>query len=667
MVELTPAGAAAVALFAALGAAVAAGVLGTRPKSAHLAHLPVIAAFALGFACALFALSGFFDGSGRAAFETEMVTWFRAGSFSVDYSLRVDPISAVMLAVVTGIGTLIAVFSASYMSHDAGFARYFALMALFVFAMLLLVLAPNFLLMVAGWEGVGVCSYLLVGYYYAKPSAAQAARKAFLVTRLGDVGMILGIMYLWQLGGRRTDFEGLFEYFATHPETHAELTIAALLLFCGAVGKSAQLPLYVWLPDAMEGPTPVSALIHAATMVTAGVYLLARCAPIFALAPAAQLTVATVGGLTALVAGFIALGQNDLKRVLAYSTVSQLGFMFMALGCGGVISPTLAVTAALFHLVTHAFFKALLFLGSGSVMHAMGDVIDMRRFGGLRKLMPVTHWTFLAGALALAGIPLFSGFWSKDQVLDALLLAGESGKARGGWYFLILGTALFTAGLTAFYTFRAYFLTFHGELRVPGEAGDHAHESPAMMRVPLIILAVGALIVGLLLDPATHGFARFVARTPSLMLADELAGAAHAGVGGGHDSHGGEMHFNVALAAISSAVALLGVLLAWQLYGAGGPERVPAGLRTVQRLARDRLYVDEVYKVLFVRPAEGFAAGSRQFDVFLDGLARLASFTPRFGAAILRPLQNGLVQFYALGMVLGLAVFVAVVVYRSDW
>jgi len=658
--DFDPASAALVALALPLAAAAVALLMGLRPALARQAHLPVIAALAVAAGLAVYVLTQMAGGSGPVAVETDRVPWFAAGRLTAEFGLRVDPLSAVMLATVTFVGTWIAVFSASYMKGDDGFARYFALLAVFVFAMLLLVLAPNFLLMVAGWEGVGVCSYLLVGYYYAKPAAAAAARKALLVTRLGDAGMILGVFFLWSLGGYHLAFDKLFAHIAAHPETHGSLNIACLLLFCGAVGKSAQFPLYVWLPDAMEGPTPVSALIHAATMVTAGVYLLARCAPLFVLAPDAQVVVTCIGGTTAVLAGFLALAQNDLKRVLAYSTVSQLGFMFMALGTGGVIAPTLAVTAALFHLVTHAFFKALLFLASGSVMHAMGNVIDMRRFGGLRSLMPVTHWTFLAGAAALAGVPVLSGFWSKDMILDTLLLAAEAGRPTSGVYILVLGVALLTAGLTAFYAFRAYFLTFRGELRTPEEAGHHAHESPAGMTLPLIVLAAGALFAGLALEPVTHGLSDFLARTPSLVQADALAHLPDAEGG----SHAGP-HMNWPLAGISSAVALVGVFLAWQVYGAGGPEAVPAGLGGVYALSRNKLYVDEVYHALVVRPAELLAAAGRQFDAGLDVLARFVSFWPRFAGAALRPLQNGLVQFYALGMVLGLAVFLTVVVVRS--
>ena len=625
---------------------------------ARFAHLPVVATFAAAATLAGYVLFAVAKGHGELWQTFSFGSWISVGRFDVPASFHLDPLSAVMLAMVTFIATFIAVFSAGYMKGEAGYARYFAFIALFVFAMCLLVTANNFFLLVAGWEGVGLCSYLLVGYYYAKPSAAAAARKAFLVTRLGDVGLILGIFLLWKMGGWHTNIDAVTKHILEHPPGDGPITAACLLLFCGAVGKSAQLPLYVWLPDAMEGPTPVSALIHAATMVTAGVYLLARTAPLFALSPVAQIVVTVIGGATALLAAFIALAQYDLKRILAYSTVSQLGFMFMALGCGGAISPKVAVTAAIFHLFTHAFFKALLFLGSGSVIHAMGNVIDVRKFGGLRKLMPWTHATFLIGSLALAGFPLLSGFWSKDQILHALSDAGESRSAYHNYYFAVFGVACLTALMTAFYTFRAYFLTFWGEERVPPEAEGHAHESPKVMLVPLVVLAVGALGVGAVVDPLTHWFGHFLERAPVIHQADEAFAKTT-------NMKGGEHAFSWTVAGISTVLALAGIGVAALLYRKGGPEKVPGLLGGLFALSHNKLYVDEIYGATVVKPAETLAAGGRQFDTFLDALARLVSFLPRFVAAVLRPLQNGLVQFYALGMILGLAVFITVVVIRS--
>jgi len=627
-------------------------------KLNKLAHLPAILSFASAATLSTFVLLTLAKGDSNLSLFADLGTWFSVGRLDVPFSFHVDSISLLMLAMVTFIATFIAIFSASYMHGDEGYARYFSVMGLFVFSMCLLVTANNIFLLVAGWEGVGLCSYLLVGYYYAKPSAAAAARKAFLVTRLGDVGLILGVFLVWQMGGYHTNIDRLIHHIVEHPPTDAALLTACLCLFCGAVGKSAQFPLYVWLPDAMEGPTPVSALIHAATMVTAGVYLLARTAPLFALSPMAQIIVTAIGGTTALLAAFIALAQYDLKRVLAYSTVSQLGFMFMGLGCGGAIAPNIAILAAIFHLLTHAFFKALLFLGSGSVMHAMGNVIDMRKFGGLRKVMPVTHLTFLIGSLALAGFPLLSGFWSKDMILHALQDAGRSRSPFAFIYTGIFAVACLTAFLTAFYTFRAYFLTFWGEEKIPHEAHGHAHESPRAMLIPLIVLAIGALAVGAVVDPLTHWIGDFFERAPVVHEADHAFEKATNMVPGHHE-------FSWTMAGISTLLAFGGIGLAAVLYRKGGPEVVPEAMRPLQALSLNKLYVDELYGATLVAPAEFAATGARQFDGFVGSLARLISFVPRLIAAVLRPLQNGLVQFYALGMILGLAVFLTVVVVRS--
>jgi NADH-quinone oxidoreductase subunit L len=641
-----------------LAAAIVTALFTAAPVLKPFAHAPLVTACGASAVLAGILVTKVAAAGDAPRFVSEPLTWFAAGKFKATFTLAVDPLSSMMLAMITFIATFIAVFSSGYMRDehhhpDPGYVRYFAVMSLFVFCMCGLVLANNFLLLVGFWEGVGLCSYLLVGYYYAKPSAAAAARKAFLVTRLGDTGFLLGIMLLWKLGGWNTDLTALFDHIANNPPPPDQLTVACLLLFCGAVGKSAQFPLYVWLPDAMEGPTPVSALIHAATMVTAGVYLVARCAPLFVLSPDAPAVVAWAGGITALLAAFIALAQTDLKRVLAYSTVSQLGFMFLALGTMGAVSPVFAVVAAMFHLFTHAFFKALLFLASGSVMHAMGNVIDMRRFGGLRTVLPTTHLTFLCGAAALAGLPLLSGFWSKDLILESLQFGSQSAHPYAGAFYGLLLVAMLTAGLTAFYTFRAYCLTFLGPTVVPEEAGHHAHESPAVMTVPLIVLAVGALFVGVVAEPFTHYFSGFVGKTPSLVQAAQLSGAKAV-----------EHHFNWGIAGVSTLLAVGGVALAFVAYGRGGPETVPAPLAGVYAASRNKLYVDEVYAALLVKPAEWLAVMARVFDLVLDSLARLFAAVPRFVGAAVRPIQNGLVQFYALSMVLGLAVFLSFVVLR---
>jgi NADH-quinone oxidoreductase subunit L len=583
--------------------------------------------------------------------------WIVAGQVQVPFTLRADALTAMMLVMITFVSTFIAIYSVGYMHGDPGYPRFFAEISLFVFSMVMLVLADNFILLFLGWEGVGLCSYLLIGFWYEKPSAANAARKAFLVTRIGDVGLFLGILVLWLTYGH-FDYTHVFDAVAddvrSGKASHTLLLFAALLIFCGAVGKSAQFPLHVWLPDAMEGPTPVSALIHAATMVTAGGYLVARCTPLFMFVPEAQLLVACIGGFTALLAALIALTQNDLKRVLAYSTLSQLGFMFLALGCavrtpGGALSSdplvTFAVTAAMFHLFTHAFFKALLFLSAGSVMTAMHHVIDMRRFSGLGQIMPWTRWTFLCGALALSGFPLLSGFWSKDEILAACLHAGETSIHYGSIYFALLAVAVITAGLTAFYTFRAYFMTFHGKLKLPEETHGHAHESPKVMTIPLVVLAVPAVLVGFAIGP-THLFAHFLEHTP-----------------GFPKPHPEEP--NWMLMGISTVLAVGGIALAWLMYVKQPelPGKLAKAVPSLYQLSLNKFFWDEIYVGLIVAPAERLAALLGKIDLDgIDAFVDLTAQVPRFLGSLFRPVQNGLVQFYALAMVLGLTVFLLALV-----
>jgi NADH-quinone oxidoreductase subunit L len=577
-------------------------------------------------------------------------TWFRIGFVNVPFVLRADALSAVMLVTVTLISLLIAIYSIGYMHGDEGYPRFFAEISLFIFSMTGLVLANNFLLLYAFWEGVGLCSYLLIGFWFTRPAAAAAARKAFLVTRLGDLGLILGIILIWTsftVSGQTIhslDFRTVFEVVRYGP-FRGPLLAVCLLLFCGAVGKSAQFPLHVWLPDAMEGPSPVSALIHAATMVTAGVYLVARCMPLFREVPVALLVVACIGTFTALLAALIALTQNDLKRVLAYSTISQLGYMFLGLGSGtttDLVAP--AVIAGIFHLVTHAFFKALLFLSAGSVMHAMGNVIDMRRFGGLRRVLPITHATFLCGALALAGFPLLSGFWSKDDILALAWRAGKPTDPFGNYYMALLIIGLATAGLTAFYTFRAYFLTFWGAERLPPEAGEHAHESPPVMTVPLIILALGAVALGYIIGPATQWLSRFMYRTPLIVTSSQQP----------------QHETNWILLALSSGLALAGIAGAAWVYVSkpGRADRMARDFGGMYQLSVNRFHLDELYAFFVVMPLAGLATFCRIIDLYvIDSLVDLVGQVPRLVGALFRPMQNGLVQFYALAMVLGLAVF----------
>ena len=411
----------------------------------------------------------------------------RLATFSADWGFLLDPLSSVMILVVTGIGFLIHVYSTGYMAHDNGYYRFFGYLNLFVFFMLMLVLANNYTLLFVGWEGVGLCSYLLIGFYFQKKSAGDAGKKAFIVNRVGDAGFVLGMLLMFSVLGtvRFMDVNAVLRSGHFHAETagFGVLSAMALLLFFGATGKSAQFPLYVWLPDAMEGPTPVSALIHAATMVTAGVYMVARSAALFQLTPRRRLSWPSVGAFTAILAATIALVQNDIKRVLAYSTVSQLGYMFLALGVG-------AYWVAIFHLFTHAFFKALLFLGSGSVIHAMGGEQDMRHMGGLKDKIPITHWTMCVGSVAIAGIPGFAGFFSKDEILWQAYSSPPGSKVL--WF-----VGLATAGLTAFYMWRLMNMTFYGKSRVKPEVAAHIHESPAAHDVPLIVAGRGQRVRGL--------------------------------------------------------------------------------------------------------------------------------------------------------------------------
>ncbi len=595
------------------------------------------------------------------ALHTTRVTWFAAGDVDISVTLRADGLTAIMLVMVTFIGSLVAIYSIGYMHHDPGYPRFFAEVSLFLFSMTGLVLADNFIVLYAFWEGVGLCSYLLIGFWFTKPAAASAARKAFLVTRLGDVGLFIGILVIFALFKNAAgvplhslNFETVFNH--AIDQDPGLLLAACLLLFCGAVGKSAQFPLHVWLPDAMEGPSPVSALIHAATMVTAGVYLVARCMPLFGHSDAALVVVAGIGAVTALIAAVMALTQTDLKRVLAYSTISQLGYMFLALGCGlrtGHLA-AFAVTAAMFHLFTHAFFKALLFLAAGSVMHAMGNIIDMRRFGGLYRVLPTTHWTFLCGAGALAGVPLLSGFWSKDEILDVALSASGKDPMLGSIYLVFFAIGLFVAALTAFYTFRAYFLTFWGAERIPEEAGHHAHESPPVMTIPLMILAAGAVFVGIIVEPFTHWFSHVL----------EHRWISHA-FGSLYREH--EHTMNLPMMLGSSVVALAGVAAAWWMYvrQPSAAAQVAEAAPAAYHLSLNRFYLDELYIIFVVKPLVGLAVFCRVFDQYVvDGLVDLFGQVPSFLGMLIRPLQNGLVQFYALLMVLGLAGFLLAVLFR---
>jgi proton-translocating NADH-quinone oxidoreductase chain L len=624
-----------------------------------LSHIPVIAGIALAFLVTLPLIAATGGNTQPGSFD-----WLEVGSLRVPLQFRVDGLTTMMLGMVTFVATLVAIFAVGYMADDPGYPRFFAVVGLFVASMTGLVLSSNFVLTYAFWEGVGVCSYLLVGFWHSKPSAAAAAKKAFMVNRIGDVGFAIGLFWLWSIVPQNDlSYDNVFNPKTLLALRHSDLIGIAALFFWAATAKSAQVPLYVWLPDAMEGPTPVSALIHAATMVTAGVYLIARSTPLMVLVPEVQAVVAIIGCITALLAALIALTQNDLKRVMAYSTVSQLGYMFMGLGAGIQGIASFAVVGAMFHLFTHAFFKALLFLASGSVMHSMGGVIDMRRFSGLRHRMPITCWTFAVGALALSGIPIFAGFWSKDDILASLHLAAHETSGQDAYpvvYGVVYWTAIFTAFLTAFYTGRAFFLTFFGPEKLPspddpehdpdeahashGEDAHLGHESPPLMWVPLVILAVCAALVGVIFaEPTTGWFAHHVEHTPGLAMPKDF-----------HHS------FDMGTAAIGTLAALLGLGLSYFFYALRSP--IPARLATKFRplylASLNKFYIDELYDRIIILPTIILSKTAEFIDVVVvENLVQLAAWIPRaFGRYALGPFQNGLIQFYAGATALGVAV-----------
>ena len=546
----------------------------------------------------------------ESAYTESYFTWIQSGIVNVGFDFAVDRLTAVMLLVVTGVGLLIHIYAVGYMSHEGGYYRFFAYLNLFMFFMLILVLAANFLLLFVGWEGVGLCSYLLIGFYFLKKSAGDAGKKAFVVNRIGDFGFSLAI-FLTLITFGSLDFGAInAKAAAMSPETTAGvITGICLLLLVGATGKSAQVPLYVWLPDAMEGPTPVSALIHAATMVTAGVYMIARSAALFNLAPIALEVVAFIGLLTAVVAATIGLAQNDIKKVFAYSTVSQLGYMFLALGVG-------AYSAGIFHVMTHAFFKALLFLGAGSVIHALEGEQDLRRMGGLRSKIPVTFLVLVCAAVAIAGVPPFSGFKSKDEILLAV-------HAHSPWMFWV---GVVTAGMTAFYVFRAIFLCFFGSYR--GTA--HPHESPLVMTLPLGVLALLSLGGGYIDVP--HYLAPLFGQPNT-----------------DHDT---------TLVAISVGAGLAGIFLAWLFYVVKPaiPESLAKALSGPYKLIYNKYYVDEVYDSLVVHPLRD---GSRSvlwrgIDAgLIDGAVNGAGSLARSIGAGLRTMQSGYIRRYAAWILLG--------------
>ncbi len=618
-----------------------AGLLGKylKEKSAYFTIAAVIGAF-------LLSCSALIDVLGGNIIDENLYSWISIGTLSVNVGFRIDQLTVVMLMVVTTLSSLIHIYSVGYMHGDKGYSRFFAYLNLFTFFMLVLVMANNFLLMFVGWEGVGLCSYLLIGFWYEKKSASDAGVKAFVVNRVGDFGFVLGMLLIFVTFGT-LHFGDLFTALTTDAAKQSisllggeisVVTLIALLLFLGATGKSAQLPLYVWLPDAMEGPTPVSALIHAATMVTAGVFMVARCAPLFALSETAMNTVAIVGGLTAVFAATIGLVQNDIKRVIAYSTISQLGYMFLGLGVG-------AFSAGIFHLTTHAFFKGLLFLASGSVIHALSGEQDMRKMGGLKSKIKITHAVFIIGSLALAGIFPFAGFFSKDEILWSAYNASSLGRAL--W---VLGLA--GALMTAFYSFRLIYLTFYGKSRVDHEVAHHVHESPAVMTVPLMILAFFSVVIGWIgmpgaIIPHANLFGDF--------LAPIFPHAQHAG----EESH----WFELALMVVSVVVALAGIrgAYAWYVKNPSRPDVWAEKFKGAYNLLLNKYRVDEVYNYIFVDGLVHKLAkvlhtvgDVKMIDGFINGLAETIGNTSERGSR----LQTGYVQQYAFSMGLGLIVLV---------
>jgi NADH-quinone oxidoreductase subunit L len=577
-------------------------------------------------------------------------TWISAGGFQADFALQVDQLTVIMLLVVTGVGWLIHIYSTGYMHDDPGYRRFFAYLNLFMFFMLVLILAANYLLMFVGWEGVGLCSYLLIGFFFLKQSATNAGNKAFWVNRIGDFGFLLGVLLIFRTFGT-LDFATVLPRAAAMTADPAgqigTFTAIALLLFVGAAGKSAQLPLYVWLPDAMEGPTPVSALIHAATMVTAGVYMVVRSHAIFLNAPVAMQVVGVIGCVTALFAATIGLVQTDIKKVLAYSTVSQLGYMFLACGVG-------AFGAGIFHLMTHAFFKGLLFLAAGSVIHAMGGEQDMRKMGGLRKKIPITFWTMFMATLAIAGAPGFSGFFSKDEILNEAQHVSP----------ILWGLGVLTAGLTSFYMFRLLFLTFFGSQRYD-EHKVHVHESPKSMTIPLIVLAILSVCGGWMAAPQLMGganhFKDFLA--PVLATTTEPATATESSRGAGDILQ--------ALLGAPVIAGLLGFFLAWWLYieSPKTPKKLAASLAAPYKLLSGKYFIDELYLAVIVRPLVWISDKVLWHVVdegVIDGAVNGVASVSRETGDRLRRASTGNIRSYATWIVLGVLVFTSLLLWMVD-
>jgi NADH-quinone oxidoreductase subunit L len=677
-----------------IGAAIN-GLLGRRFKNVMVSAVALLFT-AVSFGWAAWAVWTAWPGSGIALPHIETLgTWITAGTFSAPFGFQLDQLSMIMVLLVTGVGFLIHIYSVGYMAHEGGFYRFFAYLNLFMFFMLTLVLANNYLLMFVGWEGVGLASYLLIGFFFLKDSAADAGKKAFIVNRIGDFAFLIGMFLIIQHFGS-LNYDAVFGKIAAGgftPEAGwGVFTAIALCLMFGATGKSAQVPLYVWLPDAMEGPTPVSALIHAATMVTAGIYMIARSHAIFNLAPHALQIVAIIGCITAIFAATMGLAQTDIKRVLAYSTVSQLGYMFLACGVA-------AYSAGIFHLMTHAFFKALLFLGAGSVIHAVGGEQDMRRMGGLRKLIPVTFWVVTIATIAIAGIPPFAGFFSKDEILGAVFHSPYGGP-------VIWGIGVLTAGLTSFYMFRLWFMTFFGELKLGsvdlgeeahaanapaqaahgsashshGHADDEAHghggvhESPWIMLAPLVILAVLSFVGGWVGVPQfmrghneiEHFLSPVMQSGPSVAgeaVSDKDATTSHAGEATPENT--GEEWL---LAGTSVAAALIGLFFAYLFYYKSPelPERITSKMHGIYMMVLHKYYVDEGYGAIFVKPLLALSTVVLWRGVdqgVIDGLVNGAGTASRGVGNELRQMQSGNIRSYAAWVAIGGAAIVAYMIW----
>ena len=607
-------------------------------KSYFSKSLAGIIASAMVFGSFVISLGVFFDvlnGDGKPTTVT-LFEWIATADFHVNIAFLVDSLTSIMLLIITGVGFLIHLYSMGYMHDDEGYAKFFSYLNLFVFFMLLLVLGDNYLVMFAGWEGVGLASYLLIGFWFKNQPYNDAAKKAFIVNRIGDLGFILGIFLIYTTFGT-IQYSGVFGGALNFTENDPTIVAITLLLFVGAMGKSAQIPLYTWLPDAMAGPTPVSALIHAATMVTAGVYMIARSNLLYSLSPDTLGFVAIIGGATAVFAATIGIFQNDIKKVLAYSTVSQLGYMFLALGVG-------AFTGGVFHLITHAFFKALLFLGAGSVIHAMGGEQDIRKMGGLKKYVPITYMTFLVGTIAISGIPPFSGFFSKDEILAHAFQVNPI-----FWVLGVLGSMM-----TTFYMFRLFYLTFMGTFRGTEDQKHHLHESPKTMTIPLVVLAVLAIVAGFIGIPhvlgGSHWLEHFLA--PVFKQSEIYA-------------HGHKLTHSTeyVLMGVTVTITILMILFARNKFVSKG--YVPADDSVKQgfipRLLANKYYVDEFYNAIIVKPLNGLASFSYKFlelkgvDAIVNGVGKLVVFIS--GQA--RKLQTGNTGFYIFAMVIGILVILA--------